>query len=101
MTHTPPFNNLDLTKHGHPAGCEDLATRIEELGVCRLHVFGHIHEAHGANIRKREVAGKSIQFISVNAALARSGQAIIVDLQKWPEGDALERSESDLHVEGQ
>ncbi|KAA1474844.1 Metallo-dependent phosphatase [Dentipellis sp. KUC8613] len=76
LTHTPPFLTLDKAKRGADAGCPHLAKRVDELHNCRLHVFGHIHEAHGAKIH-----GASDKLVSVNAALALRGQAIIVDLK--------------------
>ncbi|CCM00502.1 uncharacterized protein FIBRA_02536 [Fibroporia radiculosa] len=78
LTHTPPLGTLDKTKRGQEAGCKDLATSLasETLVGCRLHVFGHIHEAHGARINE-STNGR----VSVNAALAHCGQAVIVDLR--------------------
>jgi Icc-related predicted phosphoesterase len=46
VTHTPAAGTLDLGPRG-PAGCPALTRRIAELGHLRLHVHGHIHEAHG------------------------------------------------------
>ena len=47
LTHGPPYRILDQAKSGGSVGCEDL---LERLRVVRplLHVFGHIHEACGA-----------------------------------------------------
>jgi predicted phosphohydrolase len=46
MTHGPPYGILDATFRGELVGCEEL---LEAVGRVRpkLHVFGHIHEAHG------------------------------------------------------
>lgn len=57
------------------AGCRTLSATLGELKQCKLHVFGHIHEAHGAHIH---ADGESV---SVNAAVAGYGQAVIVDLK--------------------
>lgn len=46
VTHGPPARHCDLTATGEHAGCEDLLARIQAIRP-RLHVFGHIHEAHG------------------------------------------------------
>ncbi len=46
ITHTPPRGRLDKTFIGLRAGCRDLRRAIEEVQP-RLHIFGHIHEAHG------------------------------------------------------
>ncbi|KAH8117215.1 Metallo-dependent phosphatase-like protein [Phellopilus nigrolimitatus] len=82
LTHTPPFGILDTTRRGKNAGCADLSARIDALECCRLHVFGHIHEAHGANVRTPAAYGREIELVSVNAALFNDDQAVIVDLKK-------------------
>ena len=88
VTHTPPRGILDRTRRGKRAGCPTLAARIESLSTCRLHVFGHIHEAHGANITQRIISepkkeAHTIDVISVNAACHSTGEKpVIVDLRK-------------------
>lgn len=75
MTHTPPYGSCDLSKDGKHAGCPTLQQKLasSDLAACRLHAFGHIHEANGAQF---EPSGR----VSVNAAMF--GQlAIIVDLK--------------------
>ncbi|KAF6758060.1 Metallo-dependent phosphatase-like protein [Ephemerocybe angulata] len=59
MTHGPPHNILDLTTSSENAGCETLAAYLT-LGRLRprLHIFGHIHEAHGAHIHSWESDGR-------------------------------------------
>ncbi|KAF8625848.1 hypothetical protein AX17_006744 [Amanita inopinata Kibby_2008] len=49
LTHGPPHGVFDETRRGDKVGCEALAARVAQLRP-RLHVFGHIHEAHGAYI---------------------------------------------------
>jgi Icc-related predicted phosphoesterase len=46
ITHGPPHGILDRTTRGDLAGCEELRKRVDVIRP-RLHVFGHIHEAHG------------------------------------------------------
>ena len=82
MTHTPALGILDETRRGIEAGCQELRERLEILHNCRLHVFGHIHEAYGAQIRDRVLGDTALEVVSVNAALPDSEQAIIVDLKK-------------------
>ncbi|KAF6765011.1 Metallo-dependent phosphatase-like protein [Ephemerocybe angulata] len=78
LTHTPPFEVLDLTRKGKNAGCRFLGERLEMLHSCRLHVFGHIHEARGALILKNE---DNNERVAVNAAIAHRGsKPIIVDI---------------------
>ncbi len=60
LTHGPPARILDMTSGGKAVGCEDLAVAIQRTRPC-LHVFGHIHEAHG----KVEIDGTTY----INASL--------------------------------
>jgi Icc-related predicted phosphoesterase len=50
LTHGPPFGLCDLTAEGVHAGSTSLRERLMELDRLTLHVFGHIHEAHGADV---------------------------------------------------
>jgi hypothetical protein len=76
LTHTPGYGVLDMTKRGTNAGCQVLSTTLEDLRHCRMHVFGHIHEGHGAIIHEGG------ERVSVNAAMSGGyGQAVIVDLK--------------------
>lgn len=45
ITHTPPFGVLDFDDGIH-YGSEELLDRVRTASV-RLHLFGHIHRAHG------------------------------------------------------
>jgi len=53
-----------------------------QLRNLRLHVFGHIHEAHGAVILTGMSSNHPV--IAVNAAIFREGQPIVVDLKRAP-----------------
>lgn len=48
LTHGPAYDILDLTKRGDKSGCELLRARIAELSQLKLHLCGHIHEAHSS-----------------------------------------------------
>lgn len=64
LTHGPPYDVFDRTNRGVFAGCKALADRLPSLRP-RLHVFGHIHEAHGAHIHKwspDSLSTPSVQF---------------------------------------
>ena len=80
LTHTPPYGICNLSKRGKHAGCPSLASRLdsEDLANCRLHVFGHIHEAYGATLSGPE--GLRNSRVSVNAALYNDEIPVIVDL---------------------
>lgn len=47
MTHGPPAGHLDLTKRGVQVGCPHLLRAVQRARP-RIHCFGHIHEAWGA-----------------------------------------------------
>jgi Icc-related predicted phosphoesterase len=46
VTHGPPHGVLDRTRHGLDVGCEELLAAVRRRPP-RVHVFGHVHEAHG------------------------------------------------------
>ncbi|KAJ4488402.1 Metallo-dependent phosphatase [Lentinula aciculospora] len=81
LTHTPPYNILDETRKGKHAGCKNLEKRLasNDLRHCRLHVFGHIHEAAGAVII--EAVKERAERVAVNAAMIHRGKPIVVDLK--------------------
>ncbi|KAG2366823.1 Metallo-dependent phosphatase-like protein [Suillus spraguei] len=79
ITHTPPFMTLDRTSKGKHAGCHVLSNKLAELWNCRLHVFGHIHECAGAQINTNDPF-RLVDRVSVNAAMAVTKRAIVVDL---------------------
>jgi len=47
ITHGPSRGILDETLKRKHVGCEAMSARIAQLPQLRLHVFGHVHEAHG------------------------------------------------------
>ncbi|KAL0955416.1 hypothetical protein HGRIS_001663 [Hohenbuehelia grisea] len=49
LTHGPPYNALDATRLREHVGCRALAERLPLIRP-RIHLFGHIHEAHGARV---------------------------------------------------
>jgi Icc-related predicted phosphoesterase len=70
VSHGPAQEILDTTYAGIRAGCEVLARELERIRP-RVHVFGHIHEAHGAMQR-----GATLH---VNAACWRDRTGWVVD----------------------
>lgn len=67
VTHGPPFGTLDRVGGGIPLGSSALAMRVAELQHLQLHVFGHIHYAHGVVPTTRFVPTERTR-ISVNAS---------------------------------
>ena len=47
ITHCPPFGILDFTDTGKHEGCQDLFEIVQQKIKPRLHIFGHLHYAHG------------------------------------------------------
>ncbi|GJE96952.1 metallophosphatase domain-containing protein [Phanerochaete sordida] len=80
LTHTPPSGMLDMTKKRKKAGCPILTDRLasDDLAHLRLHVFGHIHEAHGAEVQA--ATDNKPERVYVNAAVPDSLIPVIVDL---------------------
>jgi len=88
LTHTPPYQTLDKSRRGTLAGCRQLAMKVDSLKSCRLHVFGHIHEAHGVLVQPDGQVGDDSETsthgrVSVNAAIAHYpvSQAVVIDLR--------------------
>ncbi|KDQ18115.1 hypothetical protein BOTBODRAFT_29438 [Botryobasidium botryosum FD-172 SS1] len=85
ITHTPPEGTLDTLRNGSThAGCGSLAIRVSrpDFTRCRLHVFGHIHEARGVTTVPVN-CGEEIERVCANAAKShrRADQPpVIVDL---------------------
>lgn len=48
ITHGPPMGYRDFTPRGEFVGCELLRARVDEIKPL-LHLFGHIHCAHGVH----------------------------------------------------
>lgn len=75
LTHGPPFGILDRVTSGEPVGCEALTSRLFQLRP-RLHLFGHIHEDHGALVHKWPSNGQS-----------RGTETVFVNGANWPAGE--------------
>ncbi|KZT06465.1 Metallo-dependent phosphatase, partial [Laetiporus sulphureus 93-53] len=82
LTHGPPYNVFDTTIIGEHVGCETLAARLPSLRP-RLHVFGHIHEGHGALIHEWPASDP-------NSSAEKPGivddQTVFVNAANWPMG---------------
>jgi len=62
LTHGPPYNILDETGARDRPGCKALASRLPQLQP-RLHVFGHIHESHGAYVHTWDKSSPSCPVV--------------------------------------
>ena len=50
VTHGPPYGVLDRVDEGRQEGCAELLKAVGRVRP-RLHLFGHIHEAYGLEVR--------------------------------------------------
>ncbi|CAE6460427.1 unnamed protein product [Rhizoctonia solani] len=82
VTHGPPFGILDFSSHGKGhVGCPALThAALHRLPRVRLHVYGHIHESRGAEIRTGS-AGQDIVFVNAACRDLKHPQPIVVDLK--------------------
>jgi len=51
ISHGPPMSILDKTIQGTHVGCANLFTTITEKLKLKLHVFGHIHNGYGVDVK--------------------------------------------------
>lgn len=88
MTHGPPYNILDLVdRNDENVGCESLTQRLPSLKP-RLHLFGHIHEAHGAEIRTYPLKLEEAPPTSVDTTAEHT---LFVNAANWPAGHRVRR----------
>ncbi|KAI0089313.1 Metallo-dependent phosphatase [Irpex rosettiformis] len=80
LTHGPPAGILDTVVDGTAVGCESLKARMSVLRP-RLHVFGHIHEAHGAVIRNWDSNSNTIPTDDLSTS-----QSVHINAANWPAG---------------
>ena len=52
ITHSPPFGIRDMNRKGMNGGCPDLAAEIINRVKPIYHLYGHIHESYGIEIRE-------------------------------------------------
>jgi len=102
MTHGPPHKILDFTTSQDHAGCESLLARLPTLRP-RLHLFGHIHEAHGAQIHHWDgnpsitddgvVTDSNLDtdFSQAPMATRGLGSTVFVNAANWPAGGRVRR----------
>ncbi|KAK7027998.1 hypothetical protein VNI00_015084 [Paramarasmius palmivorus] len=90
LTHGPPHRIFDVTTGGEFVGCEALTARLPSLKP-RIHVFGHIHEAHGAHVHhwKGDYANKCPEIQNDETTDTGSDEAettVFVNAANWPMG---------------
>ncbi|ESK89452.1 ser thr protein phosphatase [Moniliophthora roreri MCA 2997] len=98
LTHGPPYRIFDRTTGGEDVGCEDLTARLPSLRP-RIHLFGHIHEAHGAYIHtwRGEDADKCPEIQNdetIDPTMTDDGdveaeRTVFVNAANWPMGQRM------------
>lgn len=78
ITHGPPHGILDRVQDGQHVGCEELLKKVEAIQPL-LHVFGHIHEAHG---EEQHGTTRFVNASVLNLRYLLVWDATIVDLGK-------------------
>ncbi|KAL8801243.1 MAG: hypothetical protein Q9182_004592 [Xanthomendoza sp. 2 TL-2023] len=79
LTHGPPAGVLDETNHGDKVGCEHLMRAVRRSRP-RLHCFGHIHEAWGA--QRTNWAQNRSNLLTVHGSQMVNDRCAYVDLTK-------------------
>jgi hypothetical protein len=81
LTHGPPYGILDATFRGQLVGCEELLEAVARVRP-RLHVFGHIHEAHGVKEHRWD-DGRTTVFVNASSCALSHWPAhppVVIDL---------------------
>ena len=96
LTHGPAYQIFDRTNRYDDAGCEALRARLSVLRP-RLHLVGHIHEAHGAYIHAWETAEPPFVqaddeiILNDNIQDPNLDHTVFVNAANWPSGKRLRR----------
>lgn len=91
MTHGPPMGVLDQTNRGESVGCQHLLRAARRCRP-RMHCFGHIHEAWGAqkvlwndgelDVHDPKQHIRKAEPIKVDNGSARNQRAVTVDISQ-------------------
>lgn len=76
VTHSPPWDILDVNKDGSHIGSEHLRNEIAERIHPKIHIFGHNHNFHMAQIGTFANGDKCL---FVNASATKSTKPILID----------------------
>ncbi|KAF8816077.1 Metallo-dependent phosphatase [Phlegmacium glaucopus] len=99
LTHGPAYQIFDRTNRGEDVGCEALRARLSDLRP-RLHLAGHIHEAHGAHIHAWDTtaeppsvqSGETLSYDNIHDP--NLDHTVFVNAANWPAGERLYRDTS-------
>ena len=82
ITHGPPFNILDSTSMTKgPVGCERLRMHVNERIKPQIHIFGHIHSAHGLTLLHNTIFANVSQLTDYYE-LRDDYKPIVLDLER-------------------
>ena len=97
LTHGPAYRIFDRTNGHDDAGCEALRTRLSDLRP-KLHLVGHIHEAHGAYIHAWDTAeppsvqsGEIVLNDDDKIQNPDLDHTVFVNAANWPSGERVRR----------
>lgn len=76
VTHSPPWGVLDVSRNGSHTGSEHLRNEIADRIHPKIHIFGHNHNFHAAQLGTF-VNGDKCLF--VNASATKSTKPILID----------------------
>lgn len=79
-------------------GCETLAARLPQLRP-RLHLFGHIHEAHGAEIRTYPL-NTNLPSVTTMEGDSKADRTVFVNAANWPTRHHVYRVEGKIQIGG-
>lgn len=104
LTHGPAYQIFDKTNQQDEAGCEALRTRLSDLHP-RLHLVGHIHEAHGAHIHAWDtIEPPSVQsgeyILNDNIQDPNLDHTVFVNASNWPSGERKRRNKGMIKFGG-
>jgi len=96
LTHGPAYRIFDRNIGHDDVGCEDLRARLSDLRP-RLHLAGHIHEAHGAYIHAWDTAEPpSVQsgeiVLNDNIRDPNLDHTVFVNAANCPSGERMRRN---------
>ena len=99
LTHGPAYGIFDRTNRHEDVGCEALRARLSDLRP-RLHLAGHIHEAHGAYIHAWDTAEPPFvqsdeeNILKDNIQDPKFDHTVFVNAANWPSGRRVRRDSS-------
>ncbi|EIW84205.1 hypothetical protein CONPUDRAFT_80627 [Coniophora puteana RWD-64-598 SS2] len=87
LTHGPPHKMLDTTTRGESAGCPELRCHLGSMQrPPLLHLFGHIHEGHGALVHDWSKDDKQLDKGNASSTNPNPRETLVVNAANAPMG---------------